>query len=167
VVLALFVVLVQAKGGPKDFTTFPANKPAPIVEGPSLLDGKSFSLGAKRGRWMVVNFFAPTCDGCKEEHPALVDFWNRHRDTGDAGLVSVHWGTFGDSVESAKAFFDERGGDWPVVDDRNGQIGFDFSVVKLPETYIIDPNGFMVAKFAGAVAVGQIDALITKLETGP
>jgi cytochrome c biogenesis protein CcmG, thiol:disulfide interchange protein DsbE len=163
-VLLLIVVLLGAEGGNDETEFAGAGKPAPILEGVSLLDGSEFSLGAKRGRWMVVNFFAPTCPPCREEHPALLDFWNRHKDVGDAGLVSVLWGEYGAGPETVSPFFNELGGDWPVIDDPDGRIGFDFGVRKLPETYLIDPNGVSVAKFSGKVGMGALDELIAKYE---
>jgi cytochrome c biogenesis protein CcmG, thiol:disulfide interchange protein DsbE len=162
--LALVMVLLGAKSGNDETEFAGAGKPAPVLEGISLLDNREFSLGAKRGRWMVVNFFAPTCPPCREEHPALLDFWNRHKGVGDAGLVSVLWGPFGAGPETANEFFNELGGDWPVINDPEGRIGVEFGVRKLPETYLVDPNGVLVAKFPGEVGMGALDELIAKFE---
>jgi cytochrome c biogenesis protein CcmG, thiol:disulfide interchange protein DsbE len=169
-VLALFlVVLVTSKKDPgSGLLRLDGLQAAPEIEGTSVLDGRAFSLGQRRGRWMVVNFFAPSCPPCIQEHPNLVAFWNRHRGLGDAGLVSV-LSNFGatDSVESAREFFNELGGDWPVIDDLDAELGVEYGVIKYPETYVVDPNGFLVAKFRGPVVAGEIDALIAELDAQP
>ena len=74
--------------------------------------GTAFDLDRLRGQWVVVNFFATWCVPCVVEHPELVEFSERHAEVGDASVVSV---VFDDSAEDVTAFFDENGGDWPVI----------------------------------------------------
>ena len=47
-------------------------RPAPEATG-TLDDGTSFDLSRRKGSWVVLNFFDPTCVPCIQEHPELVD----------------------------------------------------------------------------------------------
>jgi cytochrome c biogenesis protein CcmG/thiol:disulfide interchange protein DsbE len=119
-------------------------KPAPPVSGTNIFDGADVDLAAYEGKWVVLNFFASWCVPCKQEHPQIERFVQRHAD--DAQVVAVIWD---DSVGAAKAFFRENGGDWPVIADPGVQIGLDYGVRGPPESFVIAPDGVVVAKYTG------------------
>ena len=89
---------------------------------------------------------------CIEEHPELVAFDEAHRAEGDAVLIGV---TFDNDADDARAFFAERGGDWPVIDDPDNSIGVAYGVAQVPETFVIAPDGIVVQRFAGGVTAGR------------
>jgi cytochrome c biogenesis protein CcmG, thiol:disulfide interchange protein DsbE len=124
-------------------------------------DGGTFSSADKRGRWVVLNFFGSWCVPCLEEHPELVAFDAAHRAEGDAVLVST---TFDDRAEDARAFFEEHGGTWPVIDDPENSIGVTYGVAQVPETFVISPNGTVVQRYAGPVTRAALDELIASYE---
>ena len=43
-----------------------------------------------------------------------------------------------------KKFFEKNGGDWPVIAQGNGHFALDYGVVKLPESYLVAPDGTVV-----------------------
>ena len=133
---------------------------APATAG-TTLDGEEVSIDDHRGRWVVVNFFASWCTPCIEEHPQLMAFDAAHRAEGDAVLIGV---TFDNVTEEARAFFAERGGDWPVIDDPENSIGVAYGVAQVPETFVIAPNGTVVQRFAGAVTRADLDGVIAAFE---
>ena len=55
-----------------------------------------------------------------------------------------------------QAFFDTNGGEWPVVRDPDGGVSVDFGVAQVPETWIIDPNGVVRARYAGPVTADRV-----------
>jgi len=122
-------------------------KPAPAVVG-STLDGGTYDLGERSGRWVVVNFFATWCPPCVKEHPELRAFAAEHEERGDAEVVSV---VFQDGEAKVEQFFEKNGGDWPVVFDDGTRIALDFGVTNVPESYLIDPNGIVRVKLIGGV----------------
>jgi len=127
---------------------------APALTG-TTLDGSAFDLDDLRGDWVVVNFFATWCPPCVAEHPELVRFADDNRDR--AQVVSV---AFDDTDERVAAFFRENGGDWPVLTGDTGAASLDYGVVKLPESYVVDPNGTVVAKLDGGVTADELQAVI-------
>jgi cytochrome c biogenesis protein CcmG/thiol:disulfide interchange protein DsbE len=161
VVAALVVVLATRDSSSEQATQSPLiGRAAPVVEG-TTLDGEEVSLVDLRGRWVVLNFFASWCVPCLEEHPELLAFDAAHRAEGDAALVGV---TFDDKAADARAFFEARGGDWPVIDDPDNSIGVDFGVAQVPETFVISPNGTVVQRYAGRVSRAALDELIASYE---
>lgn len=133
---------------------------APSTEG-TTLDGEQVAVDDFRGRWVMVNFFGSWCTPCIEEHPQLLAFDAAHRDAGDAVLISV---TFDDNASDARAFFAERGGDWPVINDPENSIAVAYGVAQVPETFVIAPNGTVVQRFANKVTRAQLDELIARYE---
>lgn len=165
VVVLLFIVLLAAsdsqRSGSVNFEI--VGDVAPQIEGPTL-DAGRFDLYSHRGNWVVVNFFASWCVGCRVEHPELVEFTERHQGDGTQ-LVSV---MFGDSERAARAFFAELGGDWPAIVGDTGAIAIDYGVTGVPETLLVSPSGRVVQKWIGAngVTADEIDATIALLTDG-
>jgi cytochrome c biogenesis protein CcmG, thiol:disulfide interchange protein DsbE len=135
---------------------------APALAGETL-DGGSFDIGDHRGRWVVVNFFATWCIPCRQEHPELVAFDEDHRVLDDAVLVSV---LFEDDPDTAGDYFSDNGGDWPVILDGEGLIATSYGVPKVPETYLVAPDGRVVRKLIGGVTQAGLEQAMAEVEAG-
>ena len=136
------------------------SKPAPEVIAPDL-DGTTVRLSQLRGRYVVLNFFASWCVPCAREHDDLQRFSTRHGAEGsdDAQVVAV---LFDDEPADARAFFEERGGDWPVLVDERGKVALDFGVRGPPESVLIDPDGYVLARIVGEVTDDGLERLIAE-----
>jgi cytochrome c biogenesis protein CcmG/thiol:disulfide interchange protein DsbE len=133
---------------------------APPIAG-TTLDGGSFDLADQRGRWVVVNFFATWCIPCLEEHPQLDAFHQAHTAAGDASVVSI---LFDDEPDDARDVFEERGGDWPVVIDREGAVSVAYGVARVPESFLVAPDGTVVQRLVGGVTAAQLDDILEQYE---
>lgn len=131
-------------------------KPAPEIQGANL-DGEVVRLSDLRGRYVIVNFFATWCIPCREEHDDLVRFSARHAPTGDAVILSV---IYDDRQSRVRDFFAERGGDWAVVDDSGAKV--DFGVRGVPESFLVDPEGFVLARIVGGVRSDALEQLLQR-----
>ncbi len=170
VVAGLVVVLATRSSSGDGFGRSPLlGKPAPEIRGTNVLTGKPVSLsglqtigiaGASGKRpYAVVNFFGTWCPPCAVEHPELKAFSEEHAKTGDAVLLAV---AYQDTPSDIKKFFAKRGGDWPVVDSDRTSV--DWGVLKAPETYVVSPDGIVVAKVNGAVTQAGLNRILTSLQ---
>jgi cytochrome c biogenesis protein CcmG/thiol:disulfide interchange protein DsbE len=155
--LALVVVLVRTPPVDNSETGNPLlGKLAPEVKG-TTLKGEAFDLDEFRGDWVLVNFFASWCPPCLIEHPELVRL---STEVPGLEVVSV---SFGDTVANVEQFFADNGGDWPVLAADTGAIGISYGVKGLPESFLVAPDGTIVAKFIGGIT---FDGVLDYLEAG-
>lgn len=131
-------------------------KLAPALAG-TTVDDQHFDLDKQRGRWVLVNFFATWCPPCVQEQPELVRL--SQQTTGRLQIVSV---AAGDTAENVTKFFAEQGGDWPVLVADTDDAAIDYGLIKLPESYLISPEGTVVEKFSGGVTAGQVERRIAE-----
>lgn len=159
VVLALLFALLVTRDpvGEKERASKLIGKQAPALGGSAII-GEDFDLGAS-DRWTVVNFFASWCVPCIKEHPELKAFAADHAEARDAQVVSV---VYGDDPSDVRRFFDKNGGDWTVLDSDEGRTALDWGVAKVPESFVVSPNGIVVKRFATGAGVtqAQLDAVI-------
>ncbi len=124
-------------------------------------DGTPFELSRRKGSWVVLNFFTSDCVPCQREHPELVKFVDQQRSLGNEG-AEFYSIVQNDSEQNVEAFFAERGGDWPIIYDDRYQFQNDFGVAQVPETWIIDPDGFVRGRIISEVTA---EFLSTNIQT--
>ncbi len=157
-----FVIYVAATAKPAEQRVADSpllGKAAPAAAG-DVVTGPSGSLADLRGKYVVVNFFATWCVPCRQEHPELVRFAARHAARGDATVIQV---VYGDRASAVKAFIEKNGGDWPVLDDPKGAIALEWGVRGLPESYLVNPDGVVVAKIIGGASVEGLERLLREV----
>lgn len=160
VMLGFLWILISADGPDTSETaeTPLAGKPAPAIVS-TTMDGEPFDLSRRRGSWVVLNFFNSTCVPCIREHPELMKFSTEQaaRGTDGAELYTV---VFDDSDGPVREFFEENGGDWPIVRDPDGTIAVSFGMSQVPETWVVSPEGIVAARFIGEITSADLTASI-------
>jgi cytochrome c biogenesis protein CcmG/thiol:disulfide interchange protein DsbE len=162
VMIALVVVFASVKGGQHDSAKTPLlDEPAPPVR-TTTIDGQAFDLSQRKGSWVVLNFFGTWCPPCRQEHPELVRFATSQAQQADpAELVTV---VSNDDPSTVRQFFKDNGGNWPVLQDPGGSIYVSFGVSKVPETWIIDPNGYVRFRSISTVSAEGLVAVLNQLK---
>jgi cytochrome c biogenesis protein CcmG/thiol:disulfide interchange protein DsbE len=163
VLMAAFLVMLAFAdvGGSESAESPLLGKPAPEVKS-TLIDGDVFDLSRRKGSWVVFNFFNSTCVPCRQEHPVLVDYAEAQKSSDDP--VELYTIVNDDSDEAVKAFFASNGGDWGKVRDDDGAISVAFGVAKVPETWVIDPNGYVRVRILGALTEGFLTTRVDELK---
>lgn len=92
----------------------------------------------------LVNFWASWCAPCRVEHPNLVTL-------AEAG-VPIYGINFKDDPVKAEEFLEELGNPYAAIGaDVEGRSGFGWGAYGVPETYLIDGEGKILARVAGPV----------------
>jgi cytochrome c biogenesis protein CcmG, thiol:disulfide interchange protein DsbE len=113
------------------------------------LDGKgSTALADLKGRVVVLNFWASWCEPCKAEAPVLENVQKRLERSGGT-VLGV---TYKDAPGDSQAFVRDEKVTWPNVRDDRLALAPKYGTTQLPETFIIDRAGKVVA-----LSRGQID----------
>ena len=160
--VAFLVILAIAKPGGSESASSPLlGEPAPVVQS-TTIDGPDFDLARRKGRWVVLNFFNSTCVPCRQEHGFLVDFAKEQESS--ANPVELYTVVNDDSDNAINAFFSTFGGDWPKIRDDDGAISVAFGVAKVPESWVIDPNGFVRLRILGALTKGFLSTRLDELK---
>lgn len=132
------------------------------VEIPTLsiatVDGQQFDLASRRGKWVVVNFWATWCKPCLKEMPELsaLDAMREHVEVVGLAYEDI-------TPDDMKVFLKLHPVVYPiaVVDTFNPPA--DFATPRgLPMTYLIAPDGKVADKFLGPVTAKDIESAITK-----
>lgn len=165
VVAVLFFVFAGADPVTNDTADTPLlGKAAPNITG-GTLDGGSFDLSRRRGSWVVLNFFQSECVPCKREQPELVEFDEQQAALGTAGAELYTIATPPDTDDAVREFFETYGGgDWTIVRDFDGQAMVDYGVSKVPETWIIDPNGVIRLRLIAEITATGLSNAIAELQ---
>jgi len=163
--IAAAILLVLVVGLQRD----PRAIPSPLVgrQAPGfilpLFDGGTLDTGALRGKVVVVNFWASWCfPACYEEAPHLQRIWERYRGRG----VTVVGVNIQDQDKPAREFLDRFRQTFPNGTDPSGKISIDYGVYGVPETFVVDRAGRIVAKHTGAVTEDQLASKIEALLRG-
>ena len=69
---------------------------------------------------------------------------------------------FSDSASDARASQARLGVTWPTMADNGGAIALDFGVRQLPSTFVIAPDGRVVASIVSPVTAAELDQVMAK-----
>ena len=146
-VCTVIVFLVSLQSGPPVRHSGRLGQPAPELTLPPVpgIALAGLEPAALEGRWVVVNFWASWCPPCRVEHPHLMDLATQD----DILLVGV---AYKDKPADAARFLTQLGNPFARLgSDASGRLAIDWGVSGVPETFLVSPEGVIVAHHAGPI----------------
>lgn len=122
------------------------------------IDGKMHELSDYRGRFVLVNFWAPWCAPCREEVPLLMRARARHREK-DLQILGISL----DGEENTRIFRDEFGVNYPLLaaaDAGSRLLGAWQAGGAIPFSVLIDRAGRIRHRKSGAYVDGELQELL-------
>ena len=121
--------------------------------------GQIQSLDQYKGKWLIVNYWATWCGTCMKELPELAGFHEDNKDS-DAVVVGINFEFI--EQEDLRKFVNDKSIPYAVLSAkpvRETPLG---TVPALPTTYIIDPQGKVVAGEIGIVTQENLEDYIAQ-----
>lgn len=141
-----------------------SSQPAPEIV-LSNLQGQTIRLSDYRGQVVILNFWASWCPPCKAEMPDLEKAAREFRQGTDAVLLTINL-TDGarETVAKANQYMEDNQFSMPVLLDTEGQAANAYKITSIPTTVIIDRQGNIRARFAGATTSEKLQSYVNQLK---
>jgi peroxiredoxin len=125
-------------------------------------DGGTLALSSLRGKYVLLDFWASWCGPCRQENPNVVKAYNQFKDKGFT-IYSV-------SLDQDKGKWEKAieadGLTWNHVSDLagwNSVGGAAYGVKSIPQSFLIDPQGKIIAKnLRGEALVAKLSEVLSK-----
>ncbi|WP_457675049.1 TlpA family protein disulfide reductase [Thiolapillus sp.] len=121
------------------------------------INGKVHRLSDYRGKWVLVNYWATWCPPCLEELPELEVFHDSHKDK-DAVVLGLNMEDLG--ADRLRAFVEEQFLSYPILMAGSRPREVLGAVPGLPTSFLVSPEGEVVARQVGPVDGKSIESFI-------
>jgi cytochrome c biogenesis protein CcmG, thiol:disulfide interchange protein DsbE len=155
----VFFVLVAVGLGigltrnPQEIPSALIGKPVPKFSLPPVQErALGLSSADLKGEASLVNVFASWCTACRYEHPLFMQ---------KEGVVPLHGLNYKDRPDDAAKWLKELGDPYTRTGaDLDGQVGIDWGVYGVPETFVISQDRVIAHKHVGPVSAKDLEETI-------
>ncbi len=118
------------------------------------------SLASLKGKVVVLNFWASWCEPCQIEAP-LLEHAQASLEKHGGTVLGV---TYQDASPDSEGFVRRYHVTYPVVRDTTGEFAHSYGTRQVPESFIIDRQGRIVAIARGQIEQGFVNRALTLAE---
>ena len=119
------------------------------------LNGKTFTLSAHKGKWVLVNFWATWCPPCLEEIPDLIALHENNKNLVVVGIAMDY-----ENKKQISDFADDNLMSYPLVLGSESAVRQFGTPEVLPTTYLYNPQGKLVQRFRGLINRKTVEKLL-------
>ena len=130
------------------------NEEAPSFDLPALPGrAKGFSTADLKGHVSLVNAFASWCAPCRMEQPVL----NALAETKRMPIYGID---YKDKPDDALSWIAALGDPYTAIGADDGQVGIEWGVYGVPETFLIGRDARIAYKLVGPITPDNLDAML-------
>jgi cytochrome c biogenesis protein CcmG/thiol:disulfide interchange protein DsbE len=112
------------------------------------MNGRLVTLADLRGKVVFLNIWATWCGPCRQEMPSIETLYDDFKNDKDFVILAVSQDTQG--LAAVEPYVEKNGYHFEVLLDPQNKVGEAYDVGGVPETFIIDRDGRIVAHHMGA-----------------
>jgi peroxiredoxin len=127
------------------------------------VNGKKYKLSDLRGKKVLLNFFATWCPPCKGEMPHMEEFYEENKNNGVV-VLAVDLTAGETDPNNLPKFISDFGLTFPVVLDKQGDIGDIYQAFSIPTSYFIDTKGIIQETMVGAMDKETMENFMSKIQ---
>ena len=125
--------------------------------------GNKVNLSSYQGKWLVVNYWATWCPPCIIEMPELKSFHDQHAAAGDAMVIGINAELI--AKQQLLDFLDDYFITYPIFVSKPIQQSELGLIPGLPTTFLVTPQGKVVARQVGPVTQEMIEQFIQNFQS--
>ncbi len=151
----LAFLAVGLKLDPREVPSPLIDKASPTFEAPSLDPAlNNIKRDDFLGKVWLLNVWASWCVGCLKEHPLLNELSKQQ-------IVTMVGLNYKNERRDAQAWLKRYGNPYDhIAYDLDGEIGIDYGVYGVPETFLIDKKGIILYKSIGPIDRQKLQEII-------
>jgi len=107
------------------------------------LEGETVKLSDYHGKKVILNFWATWCGPCRQEMPAMQEFYDDYAD--EVEILAVNVTDSEKTIDDVQDFIDEFDFTYPTLLDTDMSVSNEYKAVGLPTTYFIGTDGILQA----------------------
>ncbi len=142
---SLLLLVTGSASATRLLTLVDAESEAPAFNLRDIQDNP-ISLADYRGKVLVINFWATWCPSCRKEMPSLNRAANWLKPY-DVELIAIN---VGEKAERVEAYLREQPLEFPVLLDPDTEVAARWDAMRLPITYVVNPQGRIVYRALGS-----------------
>jgi peroxiredoxin len=103
------------------------------------LEGETVQLSDYHGKKVLLNFWATWCGPCRQEMPAMQDFYDDYAD--EIEILAVNVTDSEKTIDDVQNFIEEFDFTYSTLLDTDMSVSNEYRAVALPTTYFIGTDG--------------------------